>query len=192
MVTAAANTHPSRALAEPGRRRRRLGAALIGSVLSVGAIATSVPTSASAAAPSARVSADAEWRLAPTNAQYQAMDITNRYRRNAGLQNVYRSSQVSRAAQYHANDMARRRTMTHTGSNGSNAGQRVSAQGFFWRSVGENVAAGQTSAQQVMTAWMNSSGHRANILNWRYQYIGIGVARGSNGVYYWCMVLVGR
>merc|ERR1719476_279344 len=54
--------------------------------------------------------------------------------------------------------------MSHTGGDGSSPGIRVTEQGYTWGTVAENVAAGQTSVPQVMTAWMNSPGHRSNIL----------------------------
>jgi len=169
--------------------RSRLGVVVVGTVIAVSGIAGVAPNVAGAARPTTEVALRPQ--AIPANAQYDVINITNRYRRNSGIPTLARSSAVSRAAQLHAIDMAAMRKMTHTGSNGSSVGQRVTASGFYWRSVGENIAAGQTSAQQVMTAWMNSPGHRANILNRGFQYIGVGVAE-RNGVIYWCMVLVGR
>jgi uncharacterized protein YkwD len=67
-------------------------------------------------------------------------------------------------------------------------GERAHQAGYMWSAVGENVAAGQTTVASVMTAWMNSPGHRKNILNGNYKHIGVGITRGSNGVYYWCVV----
>lgn len=63
-------------------------------------------------------------------------------------------------------------------------GPRQRAGYFGWLSLGENVAAGQTSVDQVMTAWMNSSGHKANILG-SYTHAGFAQATGANGVIYW-------
>jgi uncharacterized protein YkwD len=51
--------------------------------------------------------------------------------------------------------------------------------------AGENIAAGQTSPDQVMTSWMNSSGHRANILNSSFGHIGVGIVKNSAGTIYW-------
>ena len=67
----------------------------------------------------------------------------------------------------------------------------MSRYGVSYRSAGENIAMGQTSPQQVMEGWMNSSGHRANILNTSYTKIGVGIARNSSGRYYWTQHFTG-
>jgi uncharacterized protein YkwD len=73
--------------------------------------------------------------------------------------------------------------MSHTGSDGSSPFDRIRRYGYNYRRAAENVAAGYSSAQDVMRGWMNSSGHRANILNPRYRDIGIGDASGNKR--YW-------
>jgi uncharacterized protein YkwD len=115
----------------------------------------------------------------------------NWHRANAGIAGVTVDSRLTSAAQSHANDMANRRRMTHTGSDGSNGGQRIWRYGYGAFTWAENVAAGQPTAEDVMRAWMNSAGHRANIMNGRMVNIGVAAARGSNGVMYWTMVLAG-
>ena len=61
----------------------------------------------------------------------------------------------------------------------------MKAAGITYSSAGENIAAGQSSPQNVMDSWMNSPGHRKNILNPDFEYIGVGLARGgSNGIYW--------
>ena len=79
------------------------------------------------------------------------------------------------------------RRMSHTGSDGSTMVQRIDRVGFPWRSVAENVAYGYASAAAVMTGWMNSSGHRRNILS-SNTHIGVGLAYGSDGLPYWTQV----
>ena len=74
--------------------------------------------------------------------------------------------------------------MSHTGAGGSNPGDRITAVGYNWRTYGENVAMGYSTAAAVMRGWMNSSGHRANILNCSFAEIGIGVANGSRGMFW--------
>lgn len=81
------------------------------------------------------------------------------------------------------------RQMTHTGSDGSDAGTRISRAGYAAGTWGENVAAGFGSADSVVEGWMNSSGHRANILNGAYTQIGVAVAYSADGTPYWTMVL---
>lgn len=121
--------------------------------------------------------------------QNTAVNAVNQHRANAGTGALVVDARLTSAAQSHANDMANRKAMTHTGSNGSNAGQRIAQYGYGWSTWAENVAAGQTTADQVVTAWMNSSGHRQNILNGRMVNIGVAAATASNGVVYWTLVV---
>jgi uncharacterized protein YkwD len=76
--------------------------------------------------------------------------------------------------------------MTHTGSDGSDAGDRLLRAGFDWHAWGENVAAGQTTVKQAFDAWMGSDGHRAQILG-NFTVIGLGAAQGSSGNIYWTL-----
>lgn len=116
-----------------------------------------------------------------------SLQLLNAERAAAGLPPVTGNAKVTAAAQAHANDQAAMSTMSHTGSDGSNAGTRLERQGFSWTAWGENVAAGFTSAPSVVAAWMNSPGHRATILG-NYQYMGVAVARAANGTMYWTLV----
>jgi uncharacterized protein YkwD len=74
--------------------------------------------------------------------------------------------------------------MSHTGSDGSDMGQRITRAGYRWGSAAENVASGFTSAQSVFNGWMNSPGHRDNILS-NHVHMGVGAATGGDGVMYW-------
>ena len=123
------------------------------------------------------------------NVQDAVVRSTNERRATAGLAGVSIDSRLTGAAQSHANDIARRQTLTHTGSDGSNAGTRIQRSGYGWTTWAENAAAGQPTAADVMSAWMSSSGHRANILNAKMVNIGVAAAVGANGVTYWVMVL---
>jgi len=88
------------------------------------------------------------------------------------------------AAQAHSEDQAAHRNMSHTGSDGSNPGVRIERAGYLgWNAWGENVAWNQSDVAQVMYAWMNSSGHRANILSGSFTHVGVGRA-DSNGPYW--------
>lgn len=120
--------------------------------------------------------------------QSGAVNLVNGYRSAAGLVPLVIDSRLTSAAQRHANDMANRRVMTHTGSDGSNAGQRIALYGYGATMWAENVAAGYATPVDAVNAWMNSSGHRANILNPQLVNIGVAAATGSNGVTYWAMV----
>jgi uncharacterized protein YkwD len=82
-------------------------------------------------------------------------------------------------------------TMSHTGSDGSDAGDRIARAGYSASTWGENVAAGYPSASSVVDGWMGSSGHRQNILNPAFTHIGVASARAADGTLYWTMVLAG-
>ena len=80
--------------------------------------------------------------------------------------------------------MAENNYFSHTGLDGSSAGTRITRAGYTWRSYGENIAYGYSTAERVMEGWMNSSGHRANILKNNFTDIGVGYASDSRGRIY--------
>lgn len=86
------------------------------------------------------------------------------------------NDQLNNAAQGHSNWMLANKTMSHTGANGSSVGTRVTAAGYIWRAVGENVAMGFTSEDAVMKGWLGSSGHCKNIMSANYKELGVGRA----------------
>ena len=119
----------------------------------------------------------------------RVLTLVNAQRAAAGLGAVSLSGALNNAAAGHSKDQAANSKMSHTGSNGSTMAQRCSAAGYGWRSLGENVAAGYGSADSVMNGWMNSSGHRANILNAGFVHMGVAVAYSADGTPYWTMDL---
>lgn len=125
---------------------------------------------------------------APTISQ-QVLAALNAERAKYGVAPVVLDARLNAAADGHSRDQAARSTMSHTGADGSNAGQRITGAGFAWRAWGENVAFGYTSATAVMQGWMNSPGHRANNLNGAFTHIGVGLAYSSNDTPYWTLVL---
>jgi uncharacterized protein YkwD len=106
------------------------------------------------------------------------LDAVNTERQKQRLPNLCYNSKLNKAAQLHSKDMARRKRMSHTGGDGSSPGDRITEQGYQWRTYAENVAAGQTSVSQVMRAWMNSPGHRRNILKSGISHFGTAVVNG--------------
>ncbi|MGW4293903.1 CAP domain-containing protein [Micromonospora chersina] len=113
----------------------------------------------------------------------EVVDLVNQERAKAGCKALAVNDKLTLAAQRHSQDQADHKTMSHDGSDGSDVGDRLDRVGYAWRSYGENVAWNQQSPAAVMDAWMNSPGHRANILNCSFTEIGVGVAR-SNGPYW--------
>ncbi|MEN3308520.1 MAG: hypothetical protein V7603_4722 [Micromonosporaceae bacterium] len=113
------------------------------------------------------------------------LTLVNQQRAKAGCAALTRDSRLASAARAHSADMAARGYFDHTTPSGVTAAQRVSNAGYRWSSMGENIAAGQRTPADVMQAWMNSSGHRANILNCGFRNIGVGLAYDSRHTPYW-------
>ncbi|MGQ9926831.1 MAG: CAP domain-containing protein [Chloroflexaceae bacterium] len=103
----------------------------------------------------------------------QVLARLNAERARVGCQPLSLDSRLMRAAQQHSEDMAVNNFFGHTGSNGSTLVQRINAVGYSWSAAAENVAAGYATPQAVMEGWMQSDGHRRNILNCRYVHVGI-------------------
>lgn len=113
----------------------------------------------------------------------QMLCLVNSERAKQGLPAMGLDALLTRAAQAHSDDQARMNSMSHTGSDGSDPGKRVTRTGFNWRSVAENVAYGYPDSNTCMTAWMNSPGHRANILG-NCEMFGSAVAYSGSTPYY--------
>jgi uncharacterized protein YkwD len=115
----------------------------------------------------------------------QILGLVNQERAKVGADPLKINEQLDLAADQHTLDQASMNKMSHTGSNGSNMGDRIKNVGYVFSSAGENVAYGFGDAAAVMNGWMNSEGHRQNILNPNYKEIGIGYAQGADGRPYW-------
>ncbi len=102
--------------------------------------------------------------------------LLNQERLNAGQSPLQPLAPLMQAAQAHAKDMRRNNYFSHTGNNGSSHSERIKNQGYTACYTAENIAKGQKTAKAVMTAWMQSDGHRRNILSPKGDYYGIGIA----------------
>ncbi|CAN1212090.1 SCP domain-containing protein [Tumidithrix helvetica PCC 7403] len=120
----------------------------------------------------------------------ELLRLTNLERQKVGLAPLKLSSQLRKAAKKHALDMAINNYFSHTGLNGSSMVSRVKATGYTYSAVGENIAAGRPTPSATIQQWMNSSGHRANILNPKFNEIGFGYANVPDSRYqhYWVQV----
>ncbi|MEU5951650.1 sigma-70 family RNA polymerase sigma factor [Streptomyces sp. NPDC047525] len=121
---------------------------------------------------------------APAGSSSYSAEVTrlaNAERAKSGCGPLTLNSKLGNAAQGHSDDMAERDFFDHTNPDGKDPGDRVTAAGYQWSTYGENIAAGQRTPAAVMDSWMNSSGHRANILNCSFKEIGIGYRQGSGG-----------
>lgn len=99
---------------------------------------------------------------------------------------------LTQASLVHSDDMVSGNFFSHTGSDGSSAGQRATAAGYLWQAWGENIAAGQGTVAEVMAGWMASPGHCANLMHAGFRDIGVAcVSGGAGNSYrsYWTMTL---
>ncbi|WP_037671893.1 CAP domain-containing protein [Streptomyces afghaniensis] len=118
-------------------------------------------------------------------------DLTNRERTRAGLPPLAADPLLTAAAQAHSADMVARDFYAHTAPGGSQPWDRAAAAGSTRRSIGENIACGQRSPAEVVEGWMNSPGHRANILKPGFTHLGVGFAGGGRAGTYWTQLFGG-
>ena len=140
------------------------------------AVPTAVPTAKPTQQPSATTASEFERRV---------LDLVNEERAKNGLKPLVWSDELANVARKHSQDMATRNFFSHTNPDGLSPFDRIKNAGISYRAAGENIAAGQTTPEAVMESWMNSSGHRANILNGNYTQLGVGCVKGGSYGIYW-------
>ena len=111
------------------------------------------------------------------------MALVNEERAKAGLSPLTLYTRAASAAAVRSGEI--QTSFSHTRPDGSSFSTALTQAGVNYRSSGENIAYGQTTPEQVMNSWMNSSGHRANILNVDFTSIGVGYTQSSSGTPYW-------
>ena len=116
------------------------------------------------------------------------VELVNAERAKAGLNPLSVHKGVAEAANTRAHEI--KSTFSHTRPDGSNFSTVLTQAGISYRSVGENIAYGQNSPEAVMQSWMNSSGHRANILNRDFTSIGVGHYQDASGTDYWTQLFI--
>ena len=119
----------------------------------------------------------------------EVIRLVNEIRVQNGLRKLTYNWELSRVARYKSQDMKDNRYFSHTSPVYGTPFQMIKNFGITYRSAGENIARGQTSPQAVVNAWMNSSGHRANILNASFTQIGVGYVADGN---YWTQMFIGK
>ncbi|QCX33437.1 SafA/ExsA family spore coat assembly protein [Caloramator sp. E03] len=120
----------------------------------------------------------------------EVIRLVNVERAKAGLQALSKNWQLCRVARYKSQDMIDKKYFSHTSPTYGSPFTMMQNFGIRFSSAGENIAYGQRTPQEVMNAWMNSSGHRANILSPSYTQIGVGLAKDANGVCYWTQMFI--
>ena len=157
-----------------------------------GGDSSSTPSPAPAPAPGPVAGTSATCQL--TNFETEALARVNALRASGavcGAQGAFAATTpltfnntLNQAGLKHSDDMMSVNFFSHTGSDVSSSSQRATAAGYLWRAVGENIAAGQPTVASVMTAWTNSPGHCANLMNPSFTDIGLVCVQGSSGTTY--------
>lgn len=129
-------------------------------------------------------------QLESTVSSYESevIRLVNEIRQQNGLRPLAANRELSRVARYKSQDMRDNGYFSHNSPTYGTPFQMLSAFGLSYRTAGENIAKGYASPQAVVNGWMNSSGHRANILNASYTQIGVGYVSGGN---YWTQLFIG-
>ncbi|WP_326812829.1 CAP domain-containing protein [Streptomyces scopuliridis] len=115
----------------------------------------------------------------------EVLSLTNAERTRAGLRPLADDRQLAKAAQGYSADMAARAFYSHTSPEGLAPWDRAAAAGAGHRGIGENIACGQRDPREVVRGWMDSPGHRANILKPDFTHLGVGFAGGGPAGTYW-------
>lgn len=120
--------------------------------------------------------------------EQKVVELVNIERQKAGLHILTLDSNISNVARTKSKDMADNNYFAHQSPTYGSAGDMLTKFGIRWSAWGENLASGQRTPESVVTAWMNSEGHRANIMSSDFSRIGVGYFTNSNGTPYWTQV----
>ena len=124
-----------------------------------------------------------------TSYEQEVIRLVNEIRVKNGLKALTYDWELSRVARYKSRDMKDNNYFSHTSPVYGSPFQMIKNFGISFRSAGENIAKGYSTPQAVVNGWMNSSGHRANILNANYTHIGVGYVSGGN---YWTQMFISK
>jgi uncharacterized protein YkwD len=158
---------------------------LIAVMLASGMLACSWPAS-----PDGRDDSGPQGTGPPAEVATAVVELTNAERARAGLGALRANARLMQAAQIHAEQMARAGRLDHVLPDATypRPEDRLVAAEYRWQAYAENVAFGQRTAAEVVNGWMQSSGHRANIMNASYTEMGVGYARDPSARPYWVQV----
>jgi uncharacterized YkwD family protein/spore coat assembly protein SafA len=124
--------------------------------------------------------------------EHDVLQLSNQERAKYGLSPLRPDWQTARVARHKSQDMRDKHYFSHTSPTYGSPFEMLKAYNISYRSAGENIAMGQQTPQEVVKAWMNSEGHRKNILNPNFTHIGVGYAKGGTGRFYWTQMFIGR
>ena len=124
--------------------------------------------------------------------QVEVLNLVNKERKANGLKPLTLNKELSNVANIKSRDMIERGYFDHTSPTYGSPFDMMKKFNISYNTAGENIAMGQKTPSEVMNSWMNSSGHRANILNSTYTELGVGIQKDSNGTIYWTQMFIGR
>lgn len=124
--------------------------------------------------------------------QQQVLDLVNAERAKRGISALTLDSSLSSVATKKSQDMIDKNYFDHTSPTYGSPFDMMKQFGISYRTAGENIAKGQKTPQEVVAAWMNSEGHRKNILNPNFTNLGVGIAKDSNKTTYWTQMFIGK
>ncbi|HBY19412.1 MAG TPA: hypothetical protein DEG71_00045 [Clostridiales bacterium] len=125
-----------------------------------------------------------------TSAEKEVARLVNVERAKNGLPSLTYNWELARVARYKSQDMINKHYFNHNSPTYGSPFDMMKAFGIRFTAAGENIAYGQRTTQEVMNGWMNSPGHRTNILSRNYTQIGVGYAKDSNGRIYWTQMFI--
>lgn len=123
---------------------------------------------------------------------YEVVKLVNQERSKVGLPPLKENWELSRVARYKSEDMITKNYFSHTSPTYGSPFQMMKDFGISYQAAGENIAAGQRTPAEVVEAWMNSEGHRKNILSPTYTEIGVGYVKGGSYGHYWTQMFIKR
>lgn len=124
--------------------------------------------------------------------QKEVVRLVNVERQKQGLGKLSLNAKLSNVATLKSQDMINKNYFDHTSPTYGSPFDMMKQFNISYKTAGENIAKGQKTPAEVVKAWMNSQGHRENILNKNYTEIGIGVAKDANGTLYWTQMFIGK
>ncbi|MDU1321817.1 CAP domain-containing protein [Clostridium sporogenes] len=120
----------------------------------------------------------------------EVVTLVNAERAKAGLPALKANTELSNVARLKSQDMIDKKYFSHTSPTYGSPFDMMKKFGIKYSAAGENIASGYPTAKAVVDGWMNSPGHRANILSKSFTEIGVGLAKSSNGTCYWTQMFI--
>lgn len=124
------------------------------------------------------------------NLETEVIRLVNLERAKVGRTALVENKELTNLARLKSQDFINKNYFSHTSPTYGSPFDMMKKYGISYTSAAENIAAGQRTAAEVMNSWMNSTGHKANILNSTFNQIGVGVAKDNNGKLYWTQMFI--